>query len=240
MVEVPTQSRQPAPFLTAVWSDLLMFTFAVPDAAVQGAIPEGTEPDRWEGSALASVVAFDFTDTRVRGVGFPRFRNFPEWNLRVYARHGEDRGVSFVREFVPSRAVASIARALYNEPYGAARFVTTRTRARNDFGITHRMRAEGAWHAAGVTCRAEPTLPPAGSLETFLKEQAWGFCRSRAGRLRRYRVEHPPWRVFPVEDWLLEVDFLRLYGPEWAFLQGAAPINILCAEGSPIRVYPRR
>ena len=58
---------------------------------------------------------------RVFGVGWPGFRNFPEWNLRFYVSHEGRRGVCFVREFVPQWTVATMARVLYNEPYRSAR-----------------------------------------------------------------------------------------------------------------------
>jgi len=59
-----------------------------------------------------SLVAFDVRDTRVRGVAWPGLRDFPEVNLRFYVREGDRRGVVFIRELVPSRAVALVARLL--------------------------------------------------------------------------------------------------------------------------------
>ena len=46
-------------------------------------------------------------------------RNFDEINLRVYVRHKSQnewrRGVVFIKEFVQKKAIAELARALYNE-----------------------------------------------------------------------------------------------------------------------------
>jgi hypothetical protein len=231
--------RERAPFLTAVWSHLLMVTFAVPDRVLAPFLPPGCVPDRWEGQGLASLVAFDFQDTRVKGVGVPGFRNFPEWNLRIYVRHGEDRGVAFVREYVPNPVVAGIARTVYGEPYRVAKFVSTREEGAGRFTITHRMRAEGHWHVASVEARVPPIPLPAEGLAPFLTEQQWGYGRTRTGRLLRYRVEHPSWRIYPVEDWNLSVDFARLYGRRWSCLQDAEPLSILLAEGSAVTVFNR-
>ena len=62
----------------------------------------------------------------VLGVPWPGYRNFPEINLRFYVRRGDERGVVFVREFVPQRLVAWLARVFYNEPYRAATMSTGR------------------------------------------------------------------------------------------------------------------
>src|SRR3954469_19204610 len=125
------RSRQTAmPFLTARWSNLCLFTYAVPRELLERRLPPGLELDRrddLEGEAFVSLVAFDFLDTRVLGVPWPGFRNFAELNLRFYVRHGEERGVVFVREFVPQRLVAWMARTLYQEPYQAAPLTAVRT-----------------------------------------------------------------------------------------------------------------
>src|SRR6202162_2508683 len=105
------------PFLTAQWSNLVILTYEVPPALLEPHLPAGLELDRRGGAAFASIVAFDFLDTRVWGVPWPGFRAFPEVNLRFYVRRGEQRGVVFIREFVPRPLVAWLARAIYNEPY---------------------------------------------------------------------------------------------------------------------------
>src|SRR5215468_781631 len=103
MDDTPPTGR---PFLTARWTNLFLATYAVPDDLLRPHLPPGLELDRRDGRAFASLVAFDFLDTRVLGVPWPGYRNFPEVNLRFYVRHGEQRGVVFVREFVPLRLVA--------------------------------------------------------------------------------------------------------------------------------------
>lgn len=54
---------------------------------------------------------------QVFGVQWPGFTNFTEINLRFYVKFNGERGVTFVREYVPSWIVAQIARLTYNEPY---------------------------------------------------------------------------------------------------------------------------
>ena len=98
-------------FLTARWANLALLTYRVPPGALAPYLPPGTEPDVRDGSAFASLVGFDFLDTRVLGIPWPGFRNFPEFNLRIYVRRGNERGVVFIREVVPQRLVAWVARS---------------------------------------------------------------------------------------------------------------------------------
>src|SRR5690242_13649205 len=111
------------PFLTAEWRDLVMLNYEVPQGLLEPLVPGGVELDHWNGTLYVSVVGFLFRDTRVLGLAIPGHRTFEEVNLRFYVRRevaGEERrGVVFIRELVPRRAIATVARLLYNEPYRA-------------------------------------------------------------------------------------------------------------------------
>ncbi len=229
------------PFLTAVWSDLILASYAVPDEALAPYLRTGLTLDRWQGSAWCSFVAFDFRQTRVLGVQAPpqtTLRDFPEFNLRFYAREGDRRGVVFVRELVPNALVAGVARAVYNEPYSVARMMSRVTQAGDVRRVRHDFTSGGKRHLIAVTSRGLATIPPEDGFETWVKEQAWGFGRLRNGRPTRYRVAHPTWRTYAVERCDLDVDMEALYGPRWRFLQGRAPDSVVLAEGSAVAVYP--
>lgn len=85
---------------------MCLLTYACPKALLEPRCPPGTELELLDGKAHVSLVAFDFLRTRVWGIGWPGFRNFPEINLRFYVTSGDRRGVVFIREYVPSRFVA--------------------------------------------------------------------------------------------------------------------------------------
>src|SRR5271154_3858494 len=128
----------PLSFLTARWSNLCIFSYAVPPAWLAPRLPTGLDLDTRGGQAFVSLVAFDFLDTRVLGVAWPGYRNFPELNLRFYVRCGADRGVVFVREYVPSRLIAFLARTLYNERYARARMSSRVTESPERLSVEHR------------------------------------------------------------------------------------------------------
>ena len=108
-------------FLTAEWRHLAILTFQAEPALLRRYVPEGTELDTHDGRALISLVGFRFLQTRVLGLPMPFHRHFDEVNLRFYVRRevrGEiRRGVTFIREIVPRRLIAWVARLAYNEPY---------------------------------------------------------------------------------------------------------------------------
>jgi uncharacterized protein YqjF (DUF2071 family) len=228
--------RQSRPFLTARWVNLLLITFRAPEKLVRKVLHRNLEPDYWEGNTHVSLVAFDFLDTRVKGWRIPLLGEFPEINLRTYARHGNDRGVVFIREFVPHRLVSLVARLRYNEPYQALR-MASRTRPDKDaVTVTHRfsmyrMRASGS---------TTTILPARESMEHHFKEHAWGFGTNRNGRLLRYRVEHPLWPVRRIQEFDYDIDFRALYGQRWGFLNERTPVSVIYAVGSAVEVYPPR
>jgi uncharacterized protein YqjF (DUF2071 family) len=228
----------PRPFLSARWKNLLNLTYEVPPELLEPHCPDGVELERSDGHSFVSLVAFDFTDTRVLGVPWPGHRTFPEVNLRFYVRHGDQRGVVFLREFVPRRAVAWIARALYGEPYVRAPMSSEQRLGPDRRSFSLRLDYGGRSHELRVTADSHSThVPPEDSPEHFFKEHAWGFGTDRLGRTRRYRVDHPKWAVYDIESLTLDVDFATLYGEEWAVLDDADPIHEIFAQGSDVTVH---
>ena len=228
------------PFLRAVWANLGIVTYAVAPDRLASHLPPGLVPDTRDGQAFVSLVAFDFREIRVGGVAWPGYRRFPEINLRGYVREGDRRGVLFLREFVPRRLVAGIARWRYNEPYRAAPMEMGGTETADTVTITHRLVWGDRPHGLRLTGRKPAIRPSPESDAHFFKEHQWGFGTDRRGRLLRYEVRHPVWDAYPVQDCALDWDWARVYGPEWRFLQDARPCSTVLAVGSPVEVFPPR
>lgn len=228
------------PFLTAEWRNLFLATYAVPPSLLKPHLPAGLELDTREGNAFVSLVAFQFVDTRVFGVGWPGYRNFPELNLRFYVRQGDERGVVFVREIVPLRLVAWMARWIYNEPYRVAPLTCHCHEDEISRTLECRLAWAGREQVLHVSGSKPAYLPGAASDEQFFKEHHWGFGRTRHGKTLRYEVAHPVWEVFPVQSYHIEMDWAGVYGPEWGFLSKATPMSTVFAVGSAIAVFPSR
>ncbi|HLW66583.1 MAG TPA: DUF2071 domain-containing protein [Gemmataceae bacterium] len=224
-------------FLTARWSNIFLATYAVPKELLLPRLPEGLELDYREEKCFVSLVAIDFVDTRVIGVPWPGFRSFPEVNLRFYVCHGERRGVVFIREIVPLRFVAWMARTLYNEPYQTMPMRSMATESATGITIDHRVDSPDRMNVIRAKAHKPALLPGPESSEHFFKEHEWGFGQTRNGRTKSYRVVHPVWEIFPVSEWDIDWDWAGLYGPEWAFLADAEPYSVMLAAGSPVSVY---
>ena len=226
-------------FLTARWCNLILANYPVPEELLRPLVPPGCELDRRDGNCWASLVGFQFLDTRVLGVGWPGFRNFPEWNLRFYVNHDGRRGVCFVREFVPSWLVATTARLIYNEPYRSARMSMDVKGAPGQPAALYTVRWGGKVHSLTAVGDTPAFRPTPDSTEHWFKEHSWGFGTSRRGRLIRYEVSHPEWDVYPVREFDVAVDWSALYGPAWAAMTGRRPASVVLAAGSEISVYPK-
>jgi uncharacterized protein YqjF (DUF2071 family) len=226
-------------FLTARWCNLILANFAVPEGLLRPLVPPGCDLDRRDGACWASLVGFQFLGTRVLGIAWPGYRDFPEWNLRFYVSHEGRRGVCFVREFVPQWSVATIARVLYNEPYRSARMSMDVKEQPDALTATYTVRWGERVHLLRATGTKPAVRPAVDSLEHWFKEHAWGYGTSRRGRLIRYEVNHPEWDVYPVREFSFDVDWSMLYGTEWAPMNGVRPASVVLAAGSEISVYPK-
>lgn len=225
----------PHPFLTAEWRHLVMLNYRVDEQILQPHVPAGTELDHHYGACFASVVAFRFVDTRVLGVPIPFHRDFTELNLRFYVRRtvsgGPRRGVVFVREVVPRRAIALIARLMYNEPY-----VRLPMRSAVQGGaIRHEWQRDGRWEGLTAMSAEAAAIPSAGSHEEFITDHEWGYTRQRDGGTVEYRVQHDRWPVRRATDLRIDADFPGLYGATLVAALGK-PASAFIIEGSPVTV----
>ena len=229
-------SKQPSGFLTAEWRNLVLLSYAVPQSVLTPLLPPGCELDVIGTRAFVSLVALNFMRTRVMGIPWPGHVNFPEVNLRFYVRCGKERGVVFIREFVPRAAVALVARLLYNEPYRGIHMKCKVEKTSETLTVTHHLRLHGRDYSIRASADAATHLPSMNGTEHFFKEHQWGFGTSRHGRLQRYRVEHPFWEVHAVRGINMDWDWHAIYGPRFSFLQDQRPYSVILAEGSPVAV----
>jgi uncharacterized protein len=239
----PTSNR-PRPFLTAEWRNLVMLNFAVAPAMLSSLVPDGTTLDAWQGTTYVSLVGFLFDDTRVLGIPIPWHRRFEEVNLRFYVRrtlpHDVRRGVTFIRELVPRVAIATTARAIYNEPYRSLPM-------RHSFGapgpegmplsVDYAWRVRRDWTSLRAETRGVGQRPEPGSQEEFITEHYWGYTRQRNGSTIEYEVAHPRWKVWAVEGASITGELESVYGSEFAAVLRGQPASAFVADGSAVTVY---
>lgn len=224
-------------FLTAKWHDLIMANYQVDQTLLTRFVPKGTEIDRHESRCFISLVGFMFSDTRILGIPVPFHINFEEVNLRFYVKRIAEneirRGVVFIKEIVPRYAIATVARIFYGEPYEAWRM--TNRRDENVVGYS--------WERSGLFNRIEIRrgdclgVPDPNSHGEFIIEHYWGYTKRGENRTDEYKVEHPQWELFSVEEAEILADFGKTYGEEFACLDNEKPYSVLFAKGSDIAVY---
>ena len=216
-----------------------MLNYVVDPKILAPLVPVGTELDFHDGQTFVSVVGFLFLKTRVLGFPIPLHRNFEEVNLRFYVRHrvpeGWRRGVTFVRELVPRRAIASVARILYDEPYLAVPMRHSIARGPKDFALQYQWWRNERWETLGVTVAEEPRISEAGSHEEFITEHYWGYTKRSSGT-SEYGVEHERWRLRSAKAWTFDAEVALLYGPQFVETLRVQPVSAFLAEGSPVIV----
>jgi uncharacterized protein len=232
-------------FLSAEWRYLAMLNYRVAPEMLLPYVPAGTELDQWNGATFASVVGFLFANTRVLGVPIPLHRTFEEVNLRIYVRRDEGRetrrGVTFIREIVPRRAVALVARAMYNEPYRALAMRHHIRSGATDPAVDYEWKGSAGW--SGVHLSAAGAAEPirAGSQEAFIAEHDWGYTTQRDGSTIEYEVHHPKWNAWPARTARLAGNVADVYPPPFASILSRDPDSAFLADGSAVTVHmPRR
>jgi hypothetical protein len=232
-----------------------MINYEVDPGLVLHRAPRGTILDLWQGRCVVSLVGFLFGETRVKGIPVPFHRHFEEVNLRYYIQRKTSletkRAVGFVREIVPQRAVAWMARLLFNENYVALpmdhridlesgptyhAFPKIREPVRLEGRVEYGWKEGGRRHFLAATRASEWEPLKPGSEEEFIAEHYWGYVAQRDGATVEYQVVHPPWRISRVKEVRVEIDWSMVYGAEWREPLSRPPVSAFLAEGSEVSV----
>ena len=229
-------------FLSAEWRDLVMLNYEVDPNLLSRYVPPGTTLDSFNGRTYLSLVGFRFCNTKLLGcLQIPFHANFEEVNLRFYVSREERdevrRGVVFIAEVVPRRAIALAARLVYGEKYIR-------------LPMDHRVEAEGLsqtaeyrWKLGDQWCMLSaktdnlPSQPQEGSLEQFITEHYWGYSTQRSGSSVEYHVSHRPWQTWKASHAAFEGETSALYGDELAAVLRRPPDSAFVADGSPVIVF---
>ena len=233
-------------FLSAEWRYLAMLNYEVSPKLLNPFVPRGTELDSFDGKTFVSLVGFRFLNTRLFGVlPIPFHTDFDEVNLRFYVRRQDaranKRGVVFIREIVPKRAIALVARIAYGENY-----IALRMKHEVETGGPAAVTTDYQWKLNGRWCRlhaqaSEASIQPEeGSLEQFITEHYWGYASQRDGGCKEYRVEHVPWRVWTTKNAGVDGGCEALYGAEFSRILNRQPDSAFIADGSPVCVFRGR
>ena len=219
-----------------------MLNYVVDARLLTPLVPCGTEIDFQNDETFLSVVGFLFLDTRLLRIPVPFHRDFEEVNLRFYVRRKSAdtwrRGVVFIRELVPRRAIAFLARACYGENYVALPMKHEIEHLDENLKVEYSWRRSRKWESLKMSATGQPQSISAGSHAEFITEHYWGYTALRSG-CGEYRVEHPRWKIWNASSFELNADVATLYGQQFVKTLDAPPQSAFIADGSPITVHTR-
>ena len=229
-------------FLTAEWRKLAVINYEIDPEILEKYLPNGTELDFFNGKYLVSLVGFMFLNTKVLKVSVPFHRNFEEVNLRFYVKKLENgiwkRGVVFIKEIVPKKALSFIANTFYNENY------VTFPMSHEIIQTEDLLKVNYSWKTKNLnSIKIEAENRQNKMLENsdfeFITEHYFGYTKN-GNRTTEYEVRHPKWNFYQIKNYEIKVDFEENYGKDFAFLNCEKPLSVMLAEGSEIEVYTKK
>ena len=237
--------RKGSRFLTAQWLHLAILNFEIDPHVLGPLVPAGTELDKWQGRTLVSLVGFLFHDARLWGLAIPFHRNFEEVNLRFYVRRrtgeGWRRGVVFVKEYAPRRAVAWIARRVYGENYTVApmrhRIDLPQAGPDSTRSANYWWTVDGAENHLAVTADGQAETARRGCEQEFVIEHYWAYTGGMDRHTLEYRVHRPRWKIWPAREASFTGDVARLYGSRFVESLSAPPRSAYLVDGSSVIVF---
>ncbi|WP_150452418.1 YqjF family protein [Arenibacter lacus] len=231
-------------FLKAEWRKLAIANYAIDEDYLTEFIPPGTELDLWNEKCFVSLVGFMFKNTKLLGIKIPFHTDFEEVNLRFYVKRLENgewkRGVVFIKEIVPKRALTFVANTVYNENYETMPMSHKWIENNNSRIVEYNWTTSGIENRFQVTGSKESYEIISGSETEFITEHYWGYAKVNKEKSNEYEVIHPKWQAYNVNDYKINVEFGKVYGREFEFLNSVKPNSVMLAEGSEITVENKK
>ncbi len=213
------------------WRNLAFLHWEVPVEELETLLPEGIQPDLFEGKSYVGLVPFEMRNVRPvwcpKALGF----NFLETNVRTYVLHKNEPGVFFFSLDATSLTAVKIARWVWHLPYFHSAMTFSNEQTKYDYGLK---RSENV--LSNIKIEAGKALPPSqpDSIEYFLLERYLLFTQLR-GQILRGQVHHLPYparetELINCEDQLVEVSGFNGLS--------ASPDLVHFSEGVDVEIYP--
>ncbi|SHG63112.1 YqjF family protein [Flavobacterium johnsoniae] len=231
-------------FLKAEWKNLALFNYEVDREILEKYHPEGTEIDIWNNKCYISLVGFMFKNTKVLGIKVPFHVDFEEVNLRFYVKRFENgewkRGVVFIKEIVPKKAITFIANTLYQEHYETQKMRHEIIESNNTNTFIYQWKNDKEWNTIELETKNVLTQIETNSEAEFITEHYFGYTKIDQETTFEYEVTHPRWEQYEVLNHRIDIDFEKNYGSDFGFLQTQKPTSVFLAKGSKITVKNKR
>ena len=150
------------------------------------------------------------------------------------------RGVVFVKELVPKKALTIVANTLYKEHYQAVPMSHSWKIDNETIAVEYGWKINQELQTFSLQAENKPMEIPEGSEAEFITEHYWGYTKVTNSKTYEYEVRHPRWKTYPVKNHSIQVDFRKVYGKDFSFLNSQTPISVMLAEGSEISVENKK
>jgi len=231
-------------FLKAEWKNLALFNYEVDAKILEKYVPAGTEIDLWNNKCYISLVGFMFKNTKVLGIKVPFHVDFEEVNLRFYVKRFEKgewkRGVVFIKEIVPKKAITFIANTLYQEHYETQKMRHEIIEGDTTNTFIYQWKSKEKWNTIELETKKDLTKIGIDSDAEFITEHYFGYTKITKDLTFEYEVQHPRWEQYEVLHHNIDIDFEKTYGEDFKFLQNIKPASVFLAKGSKITVKNKR
>lgn len=231
-------------FLKAEWKNLALFNYEVNAKILEKYVPAGTEIDLWNNKCYVSLVGFMFKNTKVLGLKVPFHVDFEEVNLRFYVKRFENgewkRGVVFIKEIVPKKAITFIANTLYQEHYETQKMRHEIIEGDTTNTFIYQWKSKEKWNTIELETKKDLTKIGIDSDAEFITEHYFGYTKITKDLTFEYEVQHPRWEQYEVLHHNIDIDFEKTYGEDFKFLQNIKPTSVFLAKRSKITVKNKR
>jgi hypothetical protein len=245
VADIKSEMKQSIRWLRAKIGHLAVLNYVIDGDLLSSYMPPGLEMDLWQGRSFVSIVVFLFRQPRILGIPVPCCRDFEQVNLRFYARRstgaGIRQGIVFVREIVPERLIALVARHCFHEKY--VRRPMTHNIAFSEADGKSSINVDYGWYDNGrcdsiqVEAGDDATLPEPQSQEAFFIERYWGYTSHPNGSCLEYRFEHPRWKVRPASARALTRGQAAVFGPGFRKYLFGPPHSAYMTNGSEVSLF---
>ena len=220
------------PLFLADWEQVLMIHFEVERAALQRDVPFPL--DLRDGRAFATLVAFTMRRMRPRWGGtfsqllFSPIATHHFLNVRTYVEVNGEPGIHFLAEWLSSRLAVALGPNTFSLPYrhGLMGYQNDWRVGGLSGGVSCPRTGKRFDYTATLPADAEFVPCARGSLDKWLMERYTAY-NSAGGRIRFFRVWHPPWPQCRADVDLRQFSLLTA---NWPWFE---PANLSGANYSP-------
>lgn len=229
--------------LTCEWRKLAFANYIVPAEILEKYIPPHTKLDYYNGHCFVSLVAFQFRNVKVAGLQVPFHKNFEEINLRFYVKRFDGaswrKGTVFISEIADKTALSTLANTFFHENYKTLPTKQEIEEAHESIKARYSWQYDEQWQQFEVISSTLASPYAKGSEAEFILDRPWGYGKHGDEETNEYKISHPAWPPYEVQEYSIQVDFMKIFGPEFSILSSATPHSVILTEGSSVSAEDR-